>query len=591
MGPPPLQREGRGEVMRFAVMCNGTIFQQWQADAILELKKHGHQPVLLIIDARTRQKASLISRLVNKKWGTILYTSLENRIFNPSARRPVDLHKDLNGIATLQCIVEKRGYSEYFQPDDLAAIRDYKLDFILRFGFNIIRGGILTAARYGVWSFHHDDEMKYRGGPAGFWEIFRGDPVSGAIMQRLTDKLDGGIILKKGFLKTIMHSYKGNLHQLLTVSSEWPAGYADELIHRAALVENFNASADMPASRTDVPLSRVPGNLKMLKFFFLLLRNRIRFHYKDLLTAEIWNVGLICKPIHEVALSRDNIREADITWIQPVSNSMYLADPAGFWEEGKLHILAEEYSYASQKAGISEIISDLDPVRVTHPGRVPDPDGIIHPDGVTGGALHLSYPFVFLHNQTVYCLPESYQSMKITLFRRENPGGEFVQDRVLLENVRAVDPTLFFYQGIWWLFFTDRRYSNTHLFLYYSAEMTGEYKPHHLNPVKTDIRSARPAGTPFIYEGVLYRPAQDCSITYGGRIAVNRVLRLSPDDFSEETVNFIEPVPGSKYDRGLHTLSAVGNYTLIDGKRYQFNRHFFSHQLRKKINRKDPEDV
>ena len=40
--------------------------------------------------------------------------------------------------------------------------------FMLRVGFNIIRGEILNVPKYGVWSFHHDDEVKYRGGPAGY---------------------------------------------------------------------------------------------------------------------------------------------------------------------------------------------------------------------------------------------------------------------------------------------------------------------------------------------------------------------------------------------------------------------------------------
>ena len=43
-----------------------------------------------------------------------------------------------------------------------------------------------------------------------------------------------------------------------------------------------------------------------------------------------------------------------------------------------------------------------------------------------------------------------------------------------------------------------------------------------LAAVKTDVRSARPAGTPFVYQGELYRPAQDCSRTYGGSIVIHR---------------------------------------------------------------------
>ncbi len=40
---------------------------------------------------------------------------------------------------------------------------------------------------------------------------------------------------------------------------------------------------------------------------------------------------------------------------------------------------------------------------------------------------------------------------------------------------------------------------------------------HARNPVKTDARSARPGGTPFVVDGVLYRPGQDSMV---GRTAV-----------------------------------------------------------------------
>jgi methionyl-tRNA formyltransferase len=46
-----------------------------------------------------------------------------------------------------------------------------ELGVLLRFGFNILSGEILTVARYGVWSYHHGDNDYYRGGPPHFWEL------------------------------------------------------------------------------------------------------------------------------------------------------------------------------------------------------------------------------------------------------------------------------------------------------------------------------------------------------------------------------------------------------------------------------------
>jgi hypothetical protein len=96
---------------------------------------------------------------------------------------------------------------------------------------------------------------------------------------------------------------------------------------------------------------------------------------------------------------------------------------------------------------------------------------------------------------------------------------------------------------------------------------------HRLDPVKIDARSARPGGTPFVVDGILYRPAQDSSRRYGGRLAVNRVETLTPDRFVEQVAATINP--SSRYPDGLHTLSAVGQRTLIDGNA----RHFIPDAL------------
>jgi hypothetical protein len=108
------------------------------------------------------------------------------------------------------------------------------------------------------------------------------------------------------------------------------------------------------------------------------------------------------------------------------------------------------------------------------------------------------------------------------------------------------------------------------LHLWYSSSAQGPWQAHPDNPVKIDVRSARPGGTPFYADGVLYRPAQDCSRVYGGRIVINRVTTLTPTAFHEEPAATVDPDPAGPYPAGLHTLSAVGDVTLLDAKRMVF---------------------
>src|SRR5207244_8261625 len=74
-------------------------------------------------------------------------------------------------------------YADYIEDPDLKKILSYDLDVALRFGFRILRGKALQIARYGVWSFHHGDNLLNRGGPNSFWEVMRGRPVTGSVLQ------------------------------------------------------------------------------------------------------------------------------------------------------------------------------------------------------------------------------------------------------------------------------------------------------------------------------------------------------------------------------------------------------------------------
>jgi len=106
-----------------------------------------------------------------------------------------------------------------------------------------------------------------------------------------------------------------------------------------------------------------------------------------------------------------------------------------------------------------------------------------------------------------------------------------------------------------------------------------------MNPVKCDVRSSRPGGTPFVHDGALYRPAQDSSKSYGGALTINRITSLSQDEFREEPRVHLEPFRDSPYPDGLHTLSAAGSITVLDGKRMAFLPRLSSRRLRHKLGR------
>ena len=51
-------------------------------------------------------------------------------------------------------------------------------------------------------------------------------------------------------------------------------------------------------------------------------------------------------------------------------------------------------------------------------------------------------------------------------------------------------------------------------------------------------------------------------------VAINRVTELTPHTFREEVATVV--TPHARYPAGVHTLSALGPMTLVDGKRRAF---------------------
>ena len=114
----------------------------------------------------------------------------------------VDCRDMLSGIESIDVEPAEKNFIDRFPEEALEKIRPKDLDVLIRFGFNILHGDILQAARYGVWSYHHGDNEFYRGGPAHFWELREGSPLSGVILQVLTEELNGGLVLCKSLFAT-----------------------------------------------------------------------------------------------------------------------------------------------------------------------------------------------------------------------------------------------------------------------------------------------------------------------------------------------------------------------------------------------------
>jgi len=547
--------------LRFGVMCNGRRFPAWQAEAIRRLLDVPDIEVgLLIVRDAPLGAAGKLSRL--RDWRHILWTMLNKGFIERRSRasRSVDLSERLEGVPEIVCHTEPVGeFGEKFSDADIATIREHALDFILRFSFGIIKGEILDVPRYGVWSFHHGDEREYRGRPPGFWELVDDKPTVGAILQRLTERLDGGVVLHRGSFRATPHSYRRTRDDAFLGSAVWPS-------IAARMIQNGDTSlAEAEPSTTDAPVKRDPANATMAAF---LVQQAARFavnQVRGIARTAVWSVGVADVPIESFLDGEPAI----FAWMAEQGRGRYLADPFGYEHDGELVLLVEDYRYDIHRGVISAI--DVN-------GRSAKARTVLDP------GVHASYPYLFEHDGNVYCVPETYQANEVRLYRADPFPERWELVTTLVSGLAALDPTVLQHDGRWWLFCTDHADGpNTKLHVWHADELEGPWQPHALNPVKTDVRSARPAGTPFTHDAGLYRPAQDGSSSYGGGVAINRIDELTPTTFRETVVATVRPPATGRYRDGIHTLSAVGDRTVADGRRDTFVLAAFRRELGSRI--------
>jgi hypothetical protein len=553
-------------MLRFGVILNDQYIHDWEYQCIKNIEDNQVGKFLVIIFknqpyAHTfKEKIKRMKKLF--KCTNILFFLFSFFIVRPKSQRIKDISEIYPSIEKMYCdISKKEEFSQYFYDDDIEMIKKHNLDFILRFGFGIIRGEILNSARYGVWSFHHDDEMKYRGRPPCFWEIYDGDPITASVLQRLTEKLDAGVILRKGYFRTIGRSYSKNIDQAFFESLYWPSEVCKEILN------SNNALFEQLPSQTMAGIFKEPTNTQMITFFIKLAKNMGVATF-NLFKYDKWNIGVIEMPIFQFIQNKNKV---DVQWMDcDLNKGNFFADPTGIRLNNTDYIFFEYYNFEKRKGTICR----------TQISKTSDQTSPLPCDyqEVFADRFHLAYPYLFKYNEEIFLVHENDGINQIYLYKAIDFPFKWKKIKTLVDNFPGIDNTLTFFNGYWWMFNTHRDFPQTKLYIWYSDDLLGDWKPHKLNPVKDDIRSSRPGGSPFIINNVLYRPAQNSSKTYGGELSINEVIELTPESFKEKPVFSYHGFP--PYDRAFHTLSSFENVIFVDGKKFEYGIKFFIHNLK-----------
>jgi hypothetical protein len=410
------------------------------------------------------------------------------------------------------------------------------LDFCI--AFDARAAAMAPQSRLGTWVFDVDGSENAPGLNA-FCE--GRDIVEARLLQ--IDSTGSATCLRSGALGVNRLSLTLTVESLLDELSRWPAEALHEI--EAGLEHGGPVTPPAPLKEPNLPAvaSAVVG---------LAMRRAAAILEKRFYTYS-WNIGIVDATPAQI------VRAAalpPVVWCS-AGRSRFLADPFGAVINGMPTAYCEEIDPSTTRG----VILRLELV-----------DGELKPaERMLDEPYHLSYPYVFEHEHVWYGIPESGQNNEVALYRLEDSGRSWRKHAVLISGLRAVDSTVFVHNGKFWLLCGVNDDGPSHkLRAYYADALLGPWQPHSRNPVKVDIRSARPAGAPFMIDGALHRPAQDCTRKYGRRVSILRLAALDERSYEEELVAVIEPHRG-RHSRGLHTLSPIGGSTLIDGLHRDFS--------------------
>jgi hypothetical protein len=236
----------------------------------------------------------------------------------------------------------------------------------------------------------------------------------------------------------------------------------------------------------------------------------------------------------------------------------FWADPFLCRREGRLWLFVEELPFGAANAHLSVVELDDSGQPMGTPQRI-----LVEP-------WHLSYPFLWEEDGKLFMIPESSAHASVDLYECTNFPLEWRKRCTLIEGAVHADATVVRYCGRLWMFSSGALAAGNlydELHLHWAESIEGPWRPHPLNPVKIDARSARPAGRMWVdADGCIVRPVQDCSTIYGGAMRLQRVTALDDEDFEEVDLGEIS-VPTELAVSRFHTLNADGGMVVVDAMR------------------------
>jgi hypothetical protein len=234
----------------------------------------------------------------------------------------------------------------------------------------------------------------------------------------------------------------------------------------------------------------------------------------------------------------------------------YYADPFLVTHQNRTALLLERFDYRSCRGDLCAVPLDGD----LRPGA---------PMPILPRARHMSFPYVFAHEDTLYLVPETCGDRTVEIFRCASFPDVWEPVATALDGIDAADTVIFFQDGLWWLVTSVRPTEGGRYLAIWHAEdfRTGPWRPHPVNEQRLyqhlPFSSGRNGGA-MLQDGLLLRPMHSNTRFYGEGLALMQVECLTTSEYREKPFTGSHPAAAILADFSPHHLSMAGGLAVFD---------------------------
>lgn len=529
-------------MLRVGIVLDSYVSSAWVAKIIQDVQASGFaQIVLVVVDRdhnrhRPQKPEKFALFQLYERW------DYKRNKATDDALESADLSSLLNGIPEIKIAAQCDGQYKIATADEVAVVLDHNLDVLLDLGSLEFSGDLLHAARYGLWSFSPRDANGCTAPP--YWaQPFRQDAVCASALLILAGSPPEKRVLYQSFASIDQTSLYLTRNPVYWKTAVFTLRSLRELHERgAAFIESLPQDTQSLADAQ-------PTNLSIIVFAARYLNRWVRARLASLNPSSRTKWCIAVRARSEA----HSFDDGDRYQIVPSPSDRFYADPFLIEKDGKTLLFFEDLPFAEGRGLISYCELHL--------------DGSIGPVlEVLRRPYHLSYPYLFEEEDEIYMVPETKGNRTVELYRATSFPTGWTLEAVLLDNIYAVDATIYKRDGKYWMFAgtSDGRYSNCdELSIFYSDTLRGPWQPHPQNPIVSDVRRARPAGKLFHDGSRLIRPSQDCGKAYGFALVFSEIVELSETNYAERPASRLEP-NFSRGQLGNHTYNRTDKLEVID---------------------------